>query len=54
MKKDSDFVAHVLDLLQAIGDVRSRAMFGGHGLYQEEESAVEGTSLPFWPLGDTL
>lgn len=33
MRNNSDFVAHVLDLLQAIGNIRSRAMFGGYGLY---------------------
>ncbi len=33
MREDSDFAAHVLDLLQPIGDVRSRAMFGGFGIY---------------------
>ena len=38
MKKDSDFVAHVLDLLQAIGDVRSRAMFGGMGFIRKRKA----------------
>lgn len=27
------FVAHALDLLQLLGPVQSRSMFGGHGLY---------------------
>lgn len=27
------FVDHALDLLSALGPVRARAMFGGHGLY---------------------
>lgn len=28
-----DFVAHVVDLLQALGPVYSRRMFGGHGVF---------------------
>jgi len=27
------FVDHVLELLQDLGDVRARAMFGGYGIY---------------------
>jgi DNA transformation protein len=30
------FVAHCLELLSAIGSARSRAMFGGHGLYVDD------------------
>ena len=33
MGKRDDFVLHVLDLLSPLGDVHSRAMFGGHGVY---------------------
>lgn len=39
MKKGSrtdDFVEHVCDLLAPLGSVRSRRMFGGHGIYVEE------------------
>jgi DNA transformation protein len=28
-----DFVAHVLDLLDPVGPVSARSMFGGHGIY---------------------
>lgn len=31
--RDAAFIRFVLDQLQALGEVRSRAMFGGHGLY---------------------
>lgn len=29
----NDFVEHVCDLLAPLGEVRPRAMFGGHGIY---------------------
>jgi DNA transformation protein len=31
-----DFVEHVCDLLAPLGDVRSKSMFGGCGIYVEE------------------
>jgi len=31
-KTTPDFVAHLVDLMSAIGDVRSKRMFGGYGL----------------------
>ena len=31
----SPFVKHVLDMLSDLGDVRSRAMFGGYGIYHD-------------------
>jgi DNA transformation protein len=31
--KDMSFRDHILDQLLPLGDVRARAMFGGHGLY---------------------
>jgi len=31
----SPFVKHLLDMLSDVGDVRSRAMFGGHGIYHD-------------------
>ena len=33
MPKDTDFVAFICDQLAALGDVRAKAMFGGHGIY---------------------
>ena len=30
-----EFVVHLLDLLQPLGDVRARSMFGGWGIYLE-------------------
>ena len=31
-----DFVEHVCDLLSPLGEVRPRAMFGGHGIYVDD------------------
>lgn len=36
MAQTPPLVAHCLELLAALGDVRSRRMFGGHGLYAGE------------------
>lgn len=38
IKKNSEspFVSHVLDLLQNIGPVRARKMFGGYGLFLQD------------------
>jgi len=33
MSNSPDFVAHALDLLDLVGPVTARAMFGGHGIY---------------------
>ena len=30
---DEDFVSHVVDLLQGLGPVYARRMFGGHGIF---------------------
>ena len=32
--RDRDFLAYVLDQLHGLRDMESRAMFGGHGIYQ--------------------
>jgi len=32
-KKETEFVAYVVELLQSIGPVRAKAMFGGHGIF---------------------
>jgi DNA transformation protein len=36
MARNAEFVRHVLDLMGPLGAVRSRAMFGGFGIYQRE------------------
>lgn len=33
MRHTNEFVEYLLELLQGIGDVRARAMFGGYGIY---------------------
>jgi len=32
---DDEFVKHVVDLMQSIGPVRAKRMFGGHGIFLE-------------------
>ena len=31
--EDNEFVSHVLDLMQSIGPVRAKRMFGGYGIF---------------------
>ncbi|MEH6470735.1 MAG: TfoX/Sxy family protein [Halopseudomonas sp.] len=33
MVGDSEYVAHLLELMQTLGPVEARRMFGGHGLF---------------------
>ena len=37
MAKSEEFVSYILELLRDLGAVRSRAMFGGYGLYLEDQ-----------------
>ncbi|MBT5708161.1 MAG: TfoX/Sxy family protein [Verrucomicrobia bacterium] len=37
MAKSAEFVSYILELLSDLGAVRSRAMFGGYGLYLEDQ-----------------
>ncbi len=32
-KEEKEFVAYVVDLMQSVGPVYARSMFGGHGIY---------------------
>lgn len=36
MANSREFVDYIVDRLDTLGDVRARAMFGGHGLYQSD------------------
>ena len=33
--EEKEFVTHVVDLMQSIGPVRAKGMFGGHGIFLE-------------------
>ena len=33
---DKEFVSYVVELMQSIGPVRAKGMFGGHGIFLEE------------------
>ena len=34
-KEEKEFVAYVVDLMQSVGPVYARSMFGGHGIYMQ-------------------
>ena len=34
--EEKEFVAYVVELMQSIGPVRAKAMFGGHGVFLED------------------
>ncbi len=36
MAKKSEFVEYLLELLSDFGNIRSRAMFGGYGIYRDD------------------
>ncbi len=36
MIRDSEFVSWLMERLEALGPLRLRAMFGGHGLWLED------------------
>ena len=35
-KVEKEFVAYVVELMQSIGPVRAKGMFGGHGIFLDE------------------
>jgi DNA transformation protein len=36
MRQTNEFVEYLLELLQGIGEVKVRAMFGGYGIYHDD------------------
>lgn len=48
-RTNDDFLEFVIDQLQRLTDVRSRRMFGAHGLYQDDVffAIVDGGTLYF-------
>lgn len=48
--KDREFVNWILERLEPLGPLRSRAMFGGHGLWLEDPFAGEGGKGLFFAL----
>ncbi|MFV9615811.1 MAG: TfoX/Sxy family protein [Gammaproteobacteria bacterium] len=45
--EEKEFVFYVVELMQSIGPVRARAMFGGHGIFLEQPMSfiVSGTAV---------
>ena len=47
------FVEHVLELLQDLGDVKARAMFGGYGIFcNEKMMALVADSVLYFKVDD--
>ena len=36
MRQRNEFVEYLLELLQGLGQIRARAMFGGYGIYSDD------------------
>jgi DNA transformation protein len=49
MPADAGYLNHVMELLTPIGNVTSRAMFGGYGIFQEGTmfALISGSTLYF-------
>ncbi len=49
MKADAGYHEHVMELLEPIGGVTSRAMFGGYGIFHEGDmfALITGSALFF-------
>ncbi len=49
MAADAEFNEHVMELLAPFGEVRSRAMFGGYGIFHEDDmfALISGSALYF-------
>ncbi len=53
MAADAEFVEHVMELLAPFGEVRSRAMFGGYGIFHEDAMfALISSSAFYFKVGD--
>ena len=53
MAANVEFTEHVMELLAPFGEVRSRAMFGGYGIFHEDDmfALISGSSL-YFKIGD--
>ncbi len=53
MAADAEFVEHVMGLLAPFGEVGSRAMFGGYGIFHEGDmfALISGSAL-YFKIGD--
>ena len=50
MARESEFVNWLMERLEPLGPLRTRAMFGGHGLWLEDPFAGEGGKGLFFAL----
>ncbi len=53
MAADPEFTEYVMEMLAPFGEVRSRAMFGGYGIFHEDDmfALISGSSL-YFKIGD--
>lgn len=49
MSSDASFLEHVMELLRPLGDISSRAMFGGYGIFDRGDmfALISGSTLYF-------
>jgi DNA transformation protein len=49
MAGDASFLNHVMELLAPLGGISSRAMFGGYGIFHEDDmfALISGSTLYF-------
>jgi len=49
MPSDANFLSHVMELLEPTGDITSRAMFGGYGIFHQGDmfALISGSTLYF-------
>ncbi len=54
MAADADYLKYAMELLAPLGDVTSRAMFGGYGIFNEGAmfALIAGSTL-FFKVGDS-
>lgn len=54
MPSDPDFVAYVLEQLEGAGEITSRAMFGGHGIWERGDmfALISSDSTLYFKVND--
>ncbi len=54
MPEDQGFHDHVMELLESLGDISSRSMFGGHGIFESGDMfALISKATLYFKVGDS-